>query len=142
MSKSINGISRNSLIAYLICIFSRLCAILFNDGYLPLDSSGDTIYRASELFSFLSLLILLYLSYNTYKSSYNWELDTFKWYFFAIPTFILAILFHPNLNGIFYADFAWTYALYLESIAMFPQLDVIRKKGGEVENYTSHYVSA
>ena len=47
--------------------------------------------------------------------------------------FILAIIFHPNLNGSFIGDFPWTFALFLESLAMFSQLDVFRKKGGEIE---------
>jgi hypothetical protein len=55
-----------------------------------------------------------------FKASYNWDLDTFKWYFFAIPTLIFAIMFHPCLNMKFIADVPWTYGLYLESLAMFP----------------------
>ncbi|EGR27740.1 hypothetical protein IMG5_190350 [Ichthyophthirius multifiliis] len=130
-SKSINGLSRNSLVS-----------ILTNDGYLPYDSTGDVIYRISETATFIFSVILLYLSYVKYSFSYNWDVDTFQWFLFAIPTFVLAILFHPNLNSKFYADVCWTFALYLESVAMFPQLDVFRKKGGEIENYTSHFVAS
>ena len=56
--------------------------------------------------------------------------------------FILAIIFHPNLNGSFIGDFPWTFALFLESLAMFSQLDVFRKKGGEIEQFTSHFVGS
>lgn len=54
-----------------------------------------------------------------FRTSYNWDLDIFKWYWFAIPMSILAIIFHPNLNGSFTGDFPWTFALYLESLSMF-----------------------
>ena len=69
-------------------------------------------------------------------------MDTMKFYYFAIPTFILAALFHPNLNNKLHADVAWTFALYYEAMAMFPQLDLFRKKGGEIESFTSHYVAS
>ncbi len=42
-------------------------------------------------------------------------------------------MFHPSLNSSFIGDTPWTYALYLEALAMFPQLDIFRKKFGEIE---------
>jgi len=47
-------------------------------------------------------------------------MDTYKWYFLVVPMLIFSMLFHPALNGRFSADVPWTFALYLESIAMFP----------------------
>lgn len=64
-----------------------------------------------------------------------------KWYYFAIPFLFLALLFHPSLDSAFDADVAWTFSLYLESMAMFPQLYLFRKKGGEIDYFTSHYVA-
>ena len=139
---SISGLSKNSVKCYLICLGFRVTAILLYDGYLPFDSSGDFIYRLSEVISLLSCSFVLYLMNFRFHKSYNHDLDSFKWYFFAIPACILAVLFHPNLNSTFFGDFTWTFALYLESVAMFPQIDVFRKKGGEIEGFTSHYVAS
>jgi len=141
-SHSISGLSKNSVICYTLCIMFRLCSILFYDGYLPYDKTGDFIYRLAEIITFLMCLLVLYLMIFRFKRSYNRDIDIFKWYYFAIPTFILAVLFHPCLNSWILADVPWTFALYLESVAMFPQLDLFRKKSGEIETFTSHYVAS
>jgi hypothetical protein len=31
--------------------------------------------------------------------------------------------------------------MYLEGVAIFPQIHLFQKKGGQIESYTSHYVS-
>lgn len=38
------------------------------------------------------------------------------------PALVLAILLHPNLNNNWFTDSAWAFALYLEAVAMLPQL--------------------
>jgi len=38
------------------------------------------------------------------------------------PCLLLGLLLHPNLNQNFLTDSAWTFALYLESVAILPQL--------------------
>jgi hypothetical protein len=139
---SVSGLSKNSIICYTICVTMRFFSISFWEGYLPYDKTGDLIYRISEFVTMCCCGMTLYYIHSRYKKSYNWDLDTFTWYFFAIPTFIFAVLFHPALNSFFLADIPWTYSLYLESLAMFPQLDLFRKKGGEIETFTSHYVAS
>ncbi len=47
---------------------------------------------------------------------------------------------HPNLNNYFLADVAWTFSLYIEAVAVLPQLHMFQKKGGEIEPFTSHWV--
>ncbi|KAL4453414.1 hypothetical protein ABPG74_017621 [Tetrahymena malaccensis] len=141
-SRSISGLSRNTLVCYFVCILSRLFSIMRYEGYLPYDATGDFVYRITEIITFVCCCILLYFSFFLYKATYNWDIDTFQWYYFVIPSFLLALCIHPSLNLRFYADVAWTFGLYLESFAMFPQLDVFRKKGGEIESYTSHYVAS
>lgn len=60
-SKSVSGISKNSIICYTVCLFSRLVSILFYDGYLPYDASGDIIYRITEVIAFICCVFVLYL---------------------------------------------------------------------------------
>ena len=35
---------------------------------------------------------------------------------------------------------SWTFALYMEAVAIVPQLYMFHRKGGEVESFTSHFV--
>ena len=45
----------------------------------------------------------------------------------VLGALVLAVLLHPNLNGNFMTDTAWTFALYLEAVAVMPQLFMFQK---------------
>jgi len=63
--------------------------------------------------------------------------------YLAVPVFILSIVLHPSLNDDFLSDVAWTYAMYLESVALLPQLYMFQKQAnGVVELLTAHFVAA
>ena len=51
MSGSASGLSMNTFICYIFVFFFRLCSILFFEGYLPYDPTGDFIYRINEVIS-------------------------------------------------------------------------------------------
>jgi len=57
---------------------------------------------------------------STMKPTYNWDLDKIPAVLLTVPALILALLVHPSLNNNFWTDSAWTFALYLESVALFP----------------------
>lgn len=48
-----------------------------------------------------------------YNISYNQDLDTVKSYYLVGVAFILAILFHSNLNKSLLGDFLWAFNQYL-----------------------------
>lgn len=48
--------------------------------------------------------------------------------YLAAPCFVLAVLFHPGLNSHFLADTTWAFSMYLESVAMLPQLVMFQKQ--------------
>merc|ERR1719327_383703 len=60
----------------------------------------------------------------------------------ALSCFVLAVLVHPDLNNRPVFDTLWTTALYIDVVAMMPQLSLMTKIRGEVEALTSHYVGA
>ena len=51
----------------------------------------------------------------------------------VVPAAILAAAFHPSLNNNWFTDTAWAFALYLEAIAIYPQLHIFYSAppGGE-----------
>ena len=63
-------------------------------------------------------------------------------YIFLVPTFILALVFHPSLNNNMLTDVAWTWALCLESVAILPQIVMFMSNGGVVDEWTSHVVAS
>jgi len=140
--KSVAGLSSKTLEMYVLVFIFRLASTLFFDGYLPLDSSGDFVYQIADIASFMLVLQLLYCVHKTHRHTYLVEHDTLEiWR--AVPACgILALAFHGNLNNSLFFDVSWTFSTYVDTIAMFPQLWMLTKIGGEVDGMTSHFVAS
>jgi len=127
----------------------RLSSILFYEGYLPFDSSGDWFYQTVEVLTLLAAGFLMLLMTTTKKHQYNPKNDVFGTEISAVlpphlgalalivPAVVVAALFHPNLNGNFVTDAAWSAALYLETVAILPQDRMFRSRGGRLHELTS-----
>lgn len=58
-----------------------------------------------------------------------------------VPALLIALIFHPNLNNNFFTDSAWAFALYLEAVAILPQVAMFqRSQDREVEIFTANFV--
>jgi hypothetical protein len=91
------------------------------------------VYRIFEMASFVfCVLTLSKLKSAGLKHTY---LEVLKWYYFAPPMLILAYLVHPGLNYFSPLDILWTFGLYLESVALLPQIFLFSKRG----NYQTSY---
>jgi len=83
--RSCSGVSLKTLELYALIFLARLSSILFYEGYLPYDSSGDWFYQFVEIVSLILVGVLIFLSVVTYKSTYNAAEDGFG-RFKSIPT--------------------------------------------------------
>eukprot|EP00916_Digyalum_oweni_P008779 GHVL01014645.1.p1 GENE.GHVL01014645.1~~GHVL01014645.1.p1 ORF type:complete len:348 (+),score=32.88 GHVL01014645.1:132-1175(+) len=142
-SQNMSGISLQMMICYAVLTASRLCSILFYESYLPFDRSGDIVYRVAEVLNCIAASYIVYLgtSGSKYSRTVNHDSDIVKSYWLAIPSFLLAVLFHPNLNGFAPSDIAWTFGLNLESVAVLPQLFLFNQQK-KVEPATTHFLAA
>lgn len=136
MMKSIANISLKTLECYALIFIGRLSSILFYEGYLPYDKSGDWFYQTSEVLALIMVIVLIVYVVGILPQTYSATKDTFKLNLvpgftlapevrvlqLVLPAFILAIIFHPSLNNNILTDTAWTFALYLEAVAMIPQV--------------------
>lgn len=151
-SQRATGVSIKTLQLYVIVFFFRLTSIIRHEGYLPYDKSGDWLYHFVEGMSLVLASLALYACMVPFKHTYQAELDKFGELlvppgtgavYLAAPILLLAIIVHPNLNADFISDTAWTYAMYLESAALLPQLYMFQKQSsGVVELLTAHFVFA
>eukprot|EP01067_Filipodium_phascolosomae_P000830 Filipodium_phascolosomae@DN1592_c0_g1_i3.p1 len=124
-SKEIGGVSREMMKCYSLLSLSRLSSILFFDSYLPFDSSGDYIYRFGEILNFaVSCTILIVAKYWCRSSA-----------------LLVALFIHPSLNENKLTDVAWAFALYLECVAVVPQLFMFNRLK-MVEATTTHFIAA
>jgi hypothetical protein len=132
---STSGLSFASFACYLLVLAGRLSSTLFKQEYLPFDSSGDWFYQVCEI---VSLLMCLYIC-SRLKHSRE---DIVPASFLVIPCLVLALIAHPTLNSFFPTDCAWGFAMYLESVALIPQLLLLKKRKGDVEVFSSHFIAA
>ena len=151
-SQRATGVSIKTLQLYCLVFFFRLTSIIRHEGYLPYDKSGDWLYHFIEVMSLIFTGAALWACMMPYKHTYQVDLDRFGELhvppgfgavYLAGPILVIAILVHPNLNADFISDTAWTYAMYLESAALVPQLFMFQKQAsGVVELLTAHFVAA
>uniref|UniRef100_A0A7S2H0H3 ER lumen protein-retaining receptor n=1 Tax=Helicotheca tamesis TaxID=374047 RepID=A0A7S2H0H3_9STRA len=151
-SKRATGVSIKTLQLYSMVFFFRLTSIIRHEGYLPYDKSGDWLYHVIEIMALIFTSSALYGCMFPFKSTYQADADKFGEInvpsglgavYLAVPVLLVALFIHPNLNSDFLSDVAWTYAMYLESVALVPQLYMFQKQAtGVVELLTAHFVAA
>lgn len=151
--KSASGVSAKSLGLFAISFACRFLGTFNGVGYLPVDSTGDWVPLVEAL-SFIITVATLGFVLVVNRATYAREEDCFGKnvipgvphvfgpLYILVPTILFALIFHPTLNGNMLSDIPWTLALYLEAIAILPQLYMFQKSNRPVEKWTSHYVFA
>jgi hypothetical protein len=138
--KAVGDVSSKSLQLYAVAITARLYSTLQYNGYLPLDRTGDWVYQLIEFLEvvIVVLTIVKVARYQCYLGDAN---DTCQVWPMLLLCGVMALTMHPGLNYNATADIAWTFGLYLESVAMVPQLFMLGRRGGEVESMQGHYIA-
>ena len=123
--KLYTGISVKSQELYLLVFLTR---------YLDLFTTFYSMYNSvwKVLYIFSTTLIILQIKYlDPIKSIYNFDQDSFPhWKFAVAPCFVMALIVHVMGSGFDYfslMEWFWTFSIILESIAIIPQLQVLRK---------------
>ncbi|CAH8677013.1 unnamed protein product [Schistosoma rodhaini] len=91
-----------------------------------------------KLFFIICSCATVYLMYFKFKATYDSNHDTFNMYLLLIPSLLLGLV--ANYEFSLY-EVLWAFSIYLESVAIMPQLFMISKTG-EAETITSHYLFA
>ncbi|KYM76537.1 PREDICTED: ER lumen protein-retaining receptor [Atta cephalotes] len=129
-TRSCAGISGKSQILF---------AIVYTTRYLDLFTTFISAYNTFMKIVFIAAsLATVFLMYIKFKATYDHNHDTFRIEFLILPAFILALLINHELSFI---EVLWTFSIYLESVAILPQLFLVSKTG-EAESITSHYLFA
>uniref|UniRef100_T1GPW3 ER lumen protein-retaining receptor n=1 Tax=Megaselia scalaris TaxID=36166 RepID=T1GPW3_MEGSC len=115
---------------------------LHNCLFDALFGSGTTYI---SLYNSLMKLIFLaasgatvYMMYVKFKATYDHNHDSFRIEFLLAPAAILALLINHEFTVM---EILWTFSIYLEAVAILPQLFLVSKTG-EAETITSHYLFA
>mmetsp|Transcript_12810 Transcript_12810/g.40899 ORF Transcript_12810/g.40899 Transcript_12810/m.40899 type:complete len:220 (-) Transcript_12810:11-670(-) len=130
-AKSASGISLKTQELYLVVFVTRYLDLFTNHTYL-FNTVMKVIYLGA------AGTIVYFMRYKEpYKSTYDETQDTFlHWKYAVLPCAVLALLVNEQFTVM---EIIWTFSIYLEAIAIFPQL-IVLQRFGEVENITSNYV--
>jgi len=129
-SRSCAGISGRSQILF---------AIVYTTRYLDLFTNFISLYNSVMKIVFMAAsYATLYLMYIKFKATYDRNHDTFRVEFLLIPVTALSLLLNHEFTPL---EVLWTFSIYLESVAILPQLFMVSKTG-EAESITSHYLFA
>mmetsp|Transcript_5743 Transcript_5743/g.15325 ORF Transcript_5743/g.15325 Transcript_5743/m.15325 type:complete len:219 (+) Transcript_5743:330-986(+) len=132
-SKNCAGISLRTQELYLLVFFTRYLDLLVTNPF----RSPLVAYNTVMKFVFIaSSAYTIFLIRKRYKQTYSAAQDTFRVQFLIAASAVLAIVFHYKLSPL---ELLWAFSIYLESVAILPQLFLLQKTG-EVENITSHYI--
>ncbi|KAJ1173755.1 hypothetical protein NDU88_005581 [Pleurodeles waltl] len=127
-SKTCAGISGKSQLLF---------ALVFSTRYLDLFSTFISVYNTGMKIVFLLCsYFTIYTIYGKLRKTYNSENDTFRMEFLLVPVIGLSFLENYEFTPL---EILWTFSIYLESVAILPQLFMISKTG-EAETITTHYL--
>lgn len=140
-TKSVAGISSKSLELYVIFFTLRLGSTCTQNGYLPVDRSGQFVYQLMDALSLALVVQILYCIHKTHKYSYQAEQDTLPILPFLPPCAVLGFFVHAGLSQSQLYDTMWATSMNVDTVAMIPQLWMMSKIGGQVHGCTAHFVA-
>ncbi|XP_053865986.1 ER lumen protein-retaining receptor 1 [Malaclemys terrapin pileata] len=123
-TRSCAGISGKSQILF---------AVVFTTRYLDLVTNFISFYNTSMKVVYITCsYATVWLIYSKFKATYDGNHDTFRVEFLVVPTAVLAFLVNHDFTPL---EILWTFSIYLESVAILPQLFMVSKTG-EAETIT------
>eukprot|EP01017_Pseudomicrothorax_dubius_P000333 TRINITY_DN0_c157_g1_i3.p1 TRINITY_DN0_c157_g1~~TRINITY_DN0_c157_g1_i3.p1 ORF type:complete len:216 (+),score=39.74 TRINITY_DN0_c157_g1_i3:61-708(+) len=131
-SKNCIGISLKTQELYLIVFCLR-----YMDLFMYYVSLYNTLMKVAFIFSTIYIIYIMRFQ-RPFSLSYEPLIDDFPHLLYLVPGALVAtILVHTQLTPF---EFVWSYSIWLESVAIIPQLKMLTKLK-EVENITGNYVA-
>jgi ER lumen protein retaining receptor len=130
-SKSVAGISLKTQELYVMVFVAR---------YLDLFWNWLSYYNVVMKIIFIasSVAIVYVIRFGVpHKDTYNAEDDAFPYMYLIVPAALLGVAINQDYSSPF--EMCWAFSIYLEAVAILPQLFMLQKQGGS-ENLTSHYI--
>lgn len=129
-SRSIAGISLRTQILYSVVFITR---------YIDLTFRYVSLYNTlMKMFFIGSSIYIVYLMLFRFKNSETQKIDNFKIEYLIGGSFLLSLIFN---YGFQFTEILWSFSLWLESVAILPQLFMLQRTG-EAQTLTTHYIFA
>ncbi len=131
--KSCRGVSAKTQEIYLIVFCTR-----YLDLFLYFVSFYNTLMKILFIGVTIYILYLMHISVPL-KNTYNRKTEDIFPHVYLIPfALIMTIFIHSNWD---WWEFTWSFSLWLESVAIFPQITILSRENS-VENFTAHYIAS
>ncbi|KAF9167208.1 endoplasmic reticulum retention protein [Mortierella sp. AD011] len=116
-----------------------LYATVFLTRYLDLFNNFISVYNTiMKIFFISSSLYIVYLMKIKFKATNDPRLDTFQVQYVVGGAAVLSLIANYEFTV---QEILWTFSVYLEAVAILPQLFMLTKTG-EAEVITTHYLFA
>lgn len=130
-TRSCRGISFKTQAIYVAVFITRYLGLLFGDWV--------SLYNfLMKIFFIGSSCYILYLMKFKHRPTNDPSIDTFKVEYLVGPAFLLSLIFN---YGFKFTEVSWAFSIFLESVAILPQLFLLQRTG-EAETITTHYLAA
>lgn len=134
-TRSLSGISLKTQVLYLIVYFTRYLDLFYLGGSWDMSR----VYNQCMKMVYISFQIyLVHQFYGPYKYTYSKKHDTFNIPVFLIASAVLSLVFKNDTStvGEYVDEYTYTISLFLESLAILPQL-ALSQDSGEIEKLTT-----
>jgi len=121
-SKSVAGISLKTQELYVMVFVAR---------YLDLFWNRLSYYNVVMKIIFIasSVAIVYVIRFGVpHKDTYNAEDDAFPYMYLIVPAALLGVAINQDYSSPF--EMCWAFSIYLEAVAILPQLFMLQKQGG------------
>jgi len=136
---SVAGVSGMTMVMYAVVYFLREILLL---PPLTLEALDMWAVEVVYLTSLLMVLDILRSIFVTYRSSYQEEWDLLRVKYLIPACIVFAAVLHPSFREGAWYSFCWTACLYLDVLALMPQVVMMSRSGGKVSAPISHFVAA
>lgn len=129
-TRSAAGISFKSQALYLLVFVTR-----YLDLFYKFHSYYNTLMK---IFFIASSAWICWAMLYKFRATWDPALDTLRPEFLIVPCAVLALIINTAFT---FPEVLWTFSIYLEAVAILPQLFQLTRTG-EAETITTHYLFA
>eukprot|EP00929_Paragymnodinium_shiwhaense_P064995 TRINITY_DN3262_c0_g3_i1.p1 TRINITY_DN3262_c0_g3~~TRINITY_DN3262_c0_g3_i1.p1 ORF type:complete len:349 (-),score=82.43 TRINITY_DN3262_c0_g3_i1:90-1058(-) len=137
--KSVAGISASSVVMYFVVYVLRQYVMLPAFTWIELDNWLTTILQMPQIFLTGAVLHLIY---NVHRSSYQESLDVVKAWQLVPACVLLSLPLHPFFREGFAFSYEFGCYMWLDVLALLPQVIMMAQGAGKVEAPIAHFVAA
>jgi len=129
-TRSCAGVSGRSQILFALVYTTR-----YLDLFIAFISPYNTFMKIIFIAASYATLVSIFWKF---RSTYDRHHDTFRVELLVLPCIALSLFLNHDFSVL---EILWTFSIYLEALAILPQLFMLSKTG-DAETITSHYLFA